>query len=110
VVALNQSFGVLLVYLGNNSMHIGGPFISPRTKTIIPSLFGRPWLPSVRGYTGLSGAHQAVNNVRFLSIPAMPTIELVVASFGCLAHWTDLWRIGQSGGAPDSPVLPRVRL
>jgi hypothetical protein len=86
MVALNRSFGVL-VCLGNNSMFLGGYFISPRAKGVVSSLFGRPWLPSVRRCNGLSGAHRTVNCARFISIPAPPTVELAVASFDCPTHW-----------------------
>jgi hypothetical protein len=44
------------------SMHLGVPFIAPRNLGAIGALFGRPWLPSVCGCTGLSGAHQTVNS------------------------------------------------
>jgi hypothetical protein len=108
MIALNKRFSVLLVCLGNSSMHIGGPFIAPRAKRDVSSLFGRPWLSSVRGCTGLSYAHRTVSSARFLSIPATLTVELVVASFNCLAHRTVRWRIEQSGGTLDSPVLPHV--
>jgi hypothetical protein len=62
MVALNRSFGVLLVCLGNSSMRLGGgPFIALRAKRVVSSFFGRLWLPSVRGSTGLSGAHRTMN-------------------------------------------------
>jgi hypothetical protein len=86
VVALNRSFGVLLVCLGNNSMFLGGYLIAPRAKGVVSSLFGRPWLPSVRRCTKLSGAHRTLNCAQFLSIPAPPIVQLAVASFGCPAH------------------------
>jgi hypothetical protein len=45
-------------------MRIGVPFIAPRDLGAVGSPFGRPWLPSVRGCTGLSGAHRIVNSAR----------------------------------------------
>jgi hypothetical protein len=73
--------------------------------------------------------HQTMNSTRFLSIPATPTVELVIGSFGCPTHRTV--RCGQltigpahvatvdcaptvgagksrwSPGSPDSPVDTR---
>jgi hypothetical protein len=43
-------------------MHLGVPFIAPRDLGAVGAPFVRPWLPSVRGCTGLSGAHWIVNN------------------------------------------------
>jgi hypothetical protein len=45
-------------------MRLGVPFIAPRDLGAVGAPFERPWLPSVRGCTGLSGAHQTVNSVR----------------------------------------------
>jgi hypothetical protein len=119
VIALNRSFGVLSICLGYSSMRLGGPFIALRAKGAFSSLFGRPWLPSVRGCTKLSIVHWTVNSARFLSIPATPIVELVVASFGCLAHRTvrcchvstmdyaPTVGAGEShwpSGSPDSPM------
>jgi hypothetical protein len=88
LVALNQSSGVLLVCLGYNSMCLGVPFIAPRAKGVVCSVFVRTWLPYVRGCTGLSGAHRTVNSARFISIPTTPTVELAIASFVFPAHRT----------------------
>jgi hypothetical protein len=44
------------------SMRLGVPFIAPRELGAVGAPFGRPWLPSVRGCTGLSGAHWIVNS------------------------------------------------
>jgi hypothetical protein len=41
-------------------MRLGVPFIAPRDLRAIGAPFGRLWLPSVRGCSGLSGAHQTV--------------------------------------------------
>jgi hypothetical protein len=54
-------FSGCLVYC---SMRLGVPFIAPRDLEVVRALFGRLWLPSVRGCTGLSGAHQIVNSAR----------------------------------------------
>jgi hypothetical protein len=40
----------------------GVPFIAPRDLGAVGAPFGRPWLPSVRGCTGLSGAHRTMND------------------------------------------------
>jgi hypothetical protein len=37
-------------------MRLGVPFIAPRELGAVGVPFGRPWLPSVRGRTGQSGA------------------------------------------------------
>jgi hypothetical protein len=107
VVALNQSFNVLLVFSGNSSMCLGGPFRAARSKGVVSSLFGMPWFPSIRGCIGLSGAHRTMNSTQFLSISDTVTIEIVVASFGCLAHRTVRWRTGQFGAATCPPMIMR---
>jgi hypothetical protein len=43
-------------------MRLGAPFIAPRDLGAVRAPFGRLWLPSVRGCTGLSGAHRKVNS------------------------------------------------
>jgi hypothetical protein len=45
-------------------MRLGVPFIAPRDLGAVRAPFGRLWLPSVRGCTGLSGAHQTLNSAR----------------------------------------------
>jgi hypothetical protein len=40
------------------------PFIASRDLGAVGAAFGRPWLPSVCGCTGLSGAHRTVNSAR----------------------------------------------
>jgi hypothetical protein len=44
-----------------SSMRLGVPFIAPRELGAVGAPFGRLWLPSVRGCTGLSAAHRTVN-------------------------------------------------
>jgi hypothetical protein len=44
------------------SIRLGVPFIAPRQLGAVGAPFGRQFLPSVRGRTGLSGAHQIVNS------------------------------------------------
>jgi hypothetical protein len=44
------------------SMRLGVPFIAPRDIGAIGAPFGRLWLPSVRGCTGLSSVHWTVNS------------------------------------------------
>jgi hypothetical protein len=44
------------------SMCLGDPFIAPRLLGAVGAPFGRQFLPSVRGRTRLSGAHQTVNS------------------------------------------------
>jgi hypothetical protein len=68
-------------------MHLGVPFIAPRDLGAVGAPFVRPWLPSVRGCTGLSGAHWIVNN-------ATATESLI--------GWFPV--LGGGGAAPDCPV------
>jgi hypothetical protein len=44
-------------------MRLGVPFITPMDLGVVGAQFGRLWLPSVHGCTGLSDAHQTVNSV-----------------------------------------------
>ena len=44
------------------------PFIAPRDLGAIGAPFGRPWLPSVRMCTGLSGAHRTLNSTATKSL------------------------------------------
>jgi hypothetical protein len=64
-------------------MCLGVPFIALRDLGAVGAPFGRIWLPSVHGCTGLSGAHWTVNNA--------PTENRVIGWFPVL-------------GAPDCPV------
>jgi hypothetical protein len=46
------------------SMHLGVSFIAPRQLGAVEAPFGMPWLPSIRGCTELSGAHQTIYSTR----------------------------------------------
>jgi hypothetical protein len=72
-------------------MRLGVPFISPRDLGAVGAPFGRPWLPFVRGCTGLSSAHRTVNSAT--------TRDPLIGDFLLLErHWTVWWV------APDRPV------
>jgi hypothetical protein len=43
-------------------MRLGVSFVAPRDLGADEAQFGRLWLPSVRGCTGLSSAHRTVNS------------------------------------------------
>jgi hypothetical protein len=73
-------------------MRQGVPFIASRDLGAVGAPFGRPWLPSVRGCTGLSGAHRTVSSVR---IPSL---------FGEADRCSH-----RPHGTPDSPVRPDDR-
>jgi hypothetical protein len=64
-------------------MRLGVRFIVPRHLGVVGAPFGRPWLPSVCGCTGLSGAHQTVNSAT--------ATESLIGRFPIL-------------GAPDCPM------
>jgi hypothetical protein len=74
----------MLVY---SSKALRGPFIAPRDLGAYGTPFGRPWLPSVRGCTGLSGAHQTLHSHQFPS--------LISRADGCQPLVT--WHTGQFG-------------
>jgi hypothetical protein len=50
------SLRMFLVSLGDSSMRLGVPFISPRQLGVVEDQHGRPILPSVVWRTGQSGA------------------------------------------------------
>jgi hypothetical protein len=79
---LNRRFGVLLVCLGNSSMCLGDPFITPRDLGSVGAPFGRPRLPSIRGCTELSSAHQTMHNTTamYLLIDWFPLLGSTEAS------------------------------
>ena len=68
-------------------MRLGVPFIAPRQLGAVGAPFGRQFLPSVCGRTGLSGAHRTVNST----------------STGHGIESPD-WLVSFSVGAPDCPV------
>jgi hypothetical protein len=53
-----------------SSMHLWVPFIAPRDLGAIRAPFGRPWLPSVRRCTRLSGAQWTVQRLRIVWLAA----------------------------------------
>jgi hypothetical protein len=61
------------------SIRLGPPFIAPRQLGAVGAPFGRPLLPSVRGCTGLSGAHRTVNSTRTGRIKESPDWLVKVA-------------------------------
>jgi hypothetical protein len=65
------------------SMAPKGSFYSPRDLGAVGAPFGRHWLPSVRGCTGLSGAHRTLHSAM--------TMDHLIGYFLIL-------------GAPDCPV------
>jgi hypothetical protein len=73
-------------------MRLGVPFIAPRQLGAVESKSGRPFLPSVVGCTGQSGA-------RFLSLNG--------AADRCRSG--SRWRTGHVRCTPDSPVPPSDR-
>jgi hypothetical protein len=84
-------------------MRLGVPFIAPRQLGAVESKSGRPFLPSVFGCTGqsgahrtLSGAHRTLSGARFLSLNG--------AADRCRSG--SRWRTGHVRCTPDSPVPP----
>jgi hypothetical protein len=69
------------------SICLGVPFIALRELGAVGAPFGRSRLPSVCWRTGLSGAHQTVNNMRARCGRESPD-----------------WLVSTSVGAPDHPV------
>jgi hypothetical protein len=53
-------FRMLKVCLGDSSMRLGVPFITPRQLGAVGGILGRQFLPSVGWRTGQSGAHRTV--------------------------------------------------
>jgi hypothetical protein len=62
VIADSRSYRMLKVCLCSAPWRLRGPFIAPRDLGAVGASFGRPWLPSIRGYTGLSGAHRTLHS------------------------------------------------
>jgi hypothetical protein len=96
------------------SMCLGDPFIAPRQLGAVGAPFGRAWLPSVRGCTGLSDAHRTVNITRAGRDRESPD-WLVFASGGHRTVRCSCWPLAwcQRGhyplavGSPDCPA-PRA--
>ena len=80
-------------------MRLGVPFIAPRQLGAVESKSGRPFLPSVIGRTGQSGAHRTLSGARFPSLNS---------EADCWRPWSR-WRTGHVRCTPDSPVPPSDR-
>jgi hypothetical protein len=63
--------------------HLGGPFIALKDLGAVEAMFGRSWLPYVRGCTRLSGVHRTLHSAT--------TTNLLIGCFHLL-------------GAPECPV------
>jgi hypothetical protein len=96
---------MFLVSLGDSSMRIGVPFISPRQLGAIGGQQGRLSLPSVGWRTGQSGAppdsHYRWSGVDLLSI----LVQMTVASPGQMAHQTLSDAHRTLSGAPCRPSV-----
>ena len=93
------SLRMLSECLGDSSMRLGVPFIAPRQLGAVESKSGRPFLPSVVGCTGQSGAHRTLSGARF------PSLNGEADRCRCGSHW----RTGHVRCTPDSPVPPSDR-
>ena len=82
-----------------SSMRLGVPFIAPRRLGAVESKSGRPFLPSVVGCTGQSGAHRTLSGARFPSL---------ISEADRWQTWSR-WRTGHVRCTPDSPVPPSDR-
>jgi hypothetical protein len=82
-----------------SSMRLGVPFIAPRQLGAVESKSGRPFLPSVVGCTGQSGAHRTLSGARFISINS--------AVDRCRP--LQICRTEHVRCTPDSPVPPSDR-
>jgi hypothetical protein len=80
-------------------MRLGVPFIAPRQLGAVESKSGRPFLPSVIGCTGQSGAHRTVSGAR------SPSLNGEADRWQTQSHW----RTGHVRCTPDSPVPPSDR-
>jgi hypothetical protein len=93
---------IISEFLGDSSMRLGIPFITPRQLGAVGDKLGRPSLPSVEWRTGQSGAPPD----NYYSLPVRDCLpnraQTTVAALGPLAHRT-------LSGAPCPPLeLPRV--
>jgi hypothetical protein len=92
-------------------MRLGVPFISPRGLGAVGDPFGRPWLPSVRGCTGLSGTHRTVNSAQAGREQRIPD-WLLYCSGGTrlsgtpLDHWPEADVAASRCAASTSDCLP----
>jgi hypothetical protein len=77
-----------------SSMRLGVPFIALRQLGAVERKSGRPFLPSVVGGTGQSGAHRTLSGARFPSLNSEAD------------RWRpkSRWRTGHVRCTPDSPV------
>ena len=80
-------------------MRLGVPFIAPRQLGAVERKSGKPFLPSVIGGTGQSGAHRTLSGARF------PSLNSAVDRCRCGSRW----RTGHVRCTPDSPVPPSSR-
>jgi hypothetical protein len=98
------------------SIRIGVPFIALRDIGAVGALFGRLWLPSIRGCTRLSGAHRTVNNAHAENhvigwFPILWALDHPVGGTRlCSApgdHWplADVTASRWLAGTPDCPML-----
>jgi hypothetical protein len=76
------------------SMRLGVSFIAQRQLGAVGASFGRQFLSSARGRTGLSGAHRTMNNMSS-GRDRESTYWLVSFSVGHRTVWC---------GAPDGPM------
>jgi hypothetical protein len=77
-------------------MRLGSPFIAPRDLGAIGAPFGRPWLPSVRRCTGLSGAHWTLHSATVTNIligwfPVLGAPDRLVGGTGLSGAPCDCW-------------------
>jgi hypothetical protein len=77
-----------------SSMRLGVPFIAPRQLGAVEHKSGKPFLPSVIGGTGQSGAHRTLSGAWFPSLNSETDRWKTRSS----------WRTGHVRCTPDSPV------
>jgi hypothetical protein len=84
VVTESQSCSLIKVCLCTGPWRIWRLFIAPRDLWAVGTLFGRPWLPSIRRCTRLFGAYRTLHSA---------TVVYLLISYSLL-----LGGIGSSGG------------
>jgi hypothetical protein len=110
---------MFLVSLGDSSMRLGVPFISPRQLGAVEDQHGRPILPSVVWRTGQSGAPSDSHCRWFGADLLLFLAQTTVAALAQLAHRTlsGAHRIVRcplptvalaTVGLPDGPVHHRT--